>query len=100
MQTASRMDILPDAAVTDLTVIQQRLQNIQQRIQTIENNPLNVGSSAENAKLENLRSQLNMAVQDQKRLNQAMNGMDVSGANAAYLHLSQTISNTERYYQG
>ncbi len=97
MQTASRMDILPDAAVTDLTVIQQRLQNIQQRIQTIENNPLNVGSSAENAKLENLRSQLNMAVQDQKRLNQAMNGMDVSGANAAYLHLSQTISNTERY---
>lgn len=96
-QTAQGMDILPDAAVQDMNTMQQRLSAIQQRIQQIENNPVNVGADNANAELEQLRMQLNQAIQEQNSLNQAMQNMDVSAANDAYLHLSQTVGNTERY---
>lgn len=96
-QTAQGMDILPDAAVQDMNTMQQRLSAIQQRIQQIENNPVNVGADNANAELEQLRMQLNQAIQEQNSLNQAMQNMDVSAANDAYLRLSQTVGNTERY---
>ena len=96
-QTAQEMDILPDAAVQDMNTMQQRLSAIQQRIQQIENNPVNVGADNANAELEQLRMQLNQAIQEQNSLNQAMQNMDVSAANDAYLRLSQTVGNTERY---
>ena len=96
-QTAQGMDILPDAAVQDMNTMQQRLSAIQQRIQQIENNPVNVGADNANAELEQLRMQLNQAIQEQNSLNRAMQNMDVSAANDAYLRLSQTVGNTERY---
>lgn len=96
-QTAQGMDILPDAAVQDMNTMQQRLSAIQQRIQQIENNPVNVGADNANAELEQLRMQLNQAIQEQNSLNQAMQNMDVSAANDAYLRLSQIVGNTERY---
>lgn len=96
-QTAQGMDILPDAAVQDMNTMQQRLSAIQQRIQQIENNPVNVVADNANAELEQLRMQLNQAIQEQNSLNQAMQNMDVSAANDAYLRLSQTVGNTERY---
>lgn len=96
-QTAQGMDILPDAAVQDMNTMQQRLSAIQQRIQQIENNPVNVGADNANAELEQLRMQLNQAIQEQNSLNQAMQNMGVSAANDAYLRLSQTVGNTERY---
>lgn len=96
-QTAQGMDILPDVAVQDMNTMQQRLSAIQQRIQQIENNPVNVGADNANAELEQLRMQLNQAIQEQNSLNQAMQNMDVSAANDAYLRLSQTVGNTERY---
>ena len=96
-QTAQGMDILPDAAVQDMNTMQQRLSAIQQRIQQIENNPVNVGADNANAELEQLRMQLNQAIQEQNSLKQAMQNMDVSAANDAYLRLSQTVGNTERY---
>lgn len=96
-QIAQGMDILPDAAVQDMNTMQQRLSAIQQRIQQIENNPVNVGADNANAELEQLRMQLNQAIQEQNSLNQAMQNMDVSAANDAYLRLSQTVGNTERY---
>lgn len=96
-QTAQGMDILPDAAVQDMNTMQQRLSAIQQRIQQIENNPVNVGADNANAELEQLRMQLNQAIQEQNSLNQAMQNMDVSAANDAYLRFSQTVGNTERY---
>ena len=97
VQTASGMDILPDEAVLDMDVMQQRLRSIQQSIQQIESNPLNVGSDRTNAELEQLRSQLNTAIHEQNELNQAIQNMDVASANSAYLRLSQTVSRTERY---
>ena len=96
-QTAQGIDILPDEAVQDMTTMQQRLSAIQQRIQQIENNPVNMGTDQANAELEQLRMQLNQAIQEQNSLNQAMQNMDVSAANDAYLRLSQTVGNTERY---
>lgn len=96
-QTASGIDILPDAAMQDINAMGQRLQSIQQRIRQIENNPVNMGTDTANAELERLRAQLNMAVQEQNQLNRAMEDMDISAANDAYLRLSQTVSGTERY---
>ena len=96
-QTASGIDILPDAAMQDINAMGQRLQSVQQRIQQIENNPVNMGIDTANAELERLRAQLNMAVQEQNELNRAMEDMDISAANDAYLRLSQTVSGTERF---
>lgn len=96
-QTAQGMDVLPDAAVQDMNTMQQRLTAIQQRIQQIENNKVNFGTDQANAELEQLRGQLDSAIQAQNELNDAMQNMDVSAANDAYLRLSQTVGNTERY---
>lgn len=95
--TAAGTDMFPASAVSDMNSMQSRLQAIQQRIQQIESNPMNMGADTANAELEQLRSQLNRAVQDQEDLNRAMERMDVSAANEAYLRLSDTVSNTERY---
>lgn len=95
--TAAGTDMFPASAVADMNSMQSRLQAIQQRIQQIESNPMNLGTDTANAELEQLRSQLNQAVQDQEDLNRAMERMDVSAANEAYLRLSSTVSNTERY---
>jgi tape measure domain-containing protein len=103
-QTQSRIaaqvaqtDLFPDNAIADMNNMQNRLQAIQQRIQTIESNPLNMGSDTANAELEQLRGQLDQAVQEQEALNRAVENMDVEAANQAYLRLSQTVGNTERY---
>lgn len=95
--TAAGTDMFPASAVADMNSMQSRLQAIQQRIQQIESNPMNMGTDTANAELEQLRSQLNQAVQDQEDLNRAMERMDVSAANEAYLRLSNTVSNTEHY---
>lgn len=95
--TAAGTDMFPASAVADMNSMQSRLQAIQQRIQQIESNPMNLGTDTANAELEQLRSQLNQAIQNQEDLNRAMERMDVSAANEAYLRLSSTVSNTERY---
>lgn len=94
---AAQTDLFPDNAIADMNNMQNRLQAIQQRIQTIENNPLNMGSDTANAELEQLRGQLDQAVQEQEALNRAVENMDVEAVNQAYLRLSQTVGNTERY---
>lgn len=94
---AAQTDLFPDNAIADMNNVQNRLQAIQQRIQTIESNPLNMGSDTANAELEQLRGQLDQAVQEQEALNRAVENMDVEAANQAYLRLSQTVGNTERY---
>lgn len=94
---AAQMDLFPANAVADISGMQNRLQAIQQRIQAIESNPFNIGTDVANAELEQLRGQLDQAVQQQRALNRAVENMDVSAANEAYVRLSQTVSNTERY---
>ena len=90
-------NIFPPEAFQNLNSLAVRIDMVRERIQMIENNPVNIGTDAANAELEQLRSQLNRAVQEQNELNSAMQRMDVSAANTAYLNLSQTVGNTERY---
>lgn len=94
---AARTSVFPANMVNDMNTMQNRIQGIQQRIQAIENNPLNMGTDRANAELEGLRSQLDQAIQAQNEMNSAMERMDVSAANSAYMRLSQTVSTTERY---
>lgn len=96
-QNAAGTDIFSDSAMQDINSMGQRIQAVQQRIQQIENNPVNLGTDTANAELEELRSQLNQALQAQAALNQAVDNMDVSAANAAYNQLSSTVASTERY---
>lgn len=94
---AARTNVFPANMVNDMDAMQSRIQGIQQRIQAIENNPLNMGTDRASAELEGLRSQLDQAIQAQNEMNSAMERMDVSAANSAYMRLSQTVSTTERY---
>lgn len=96
-QNAAGTDIFSDSAMQDINSMGQRIQAVQQRIQQIENNPVNLGTDTANAELEQLRSQLNQALQAQEALNQAVDNMDVFAANAAYNQLSSTVASTERY---
>lgn len=94
---AFNTNILPPEAFQDLNRMAVRVDMLRDRIQQIANNPVNIGTDTANAELEQLRSQLNEALQAQNALNTAVQNMDVSGANSAYMNLSQSISSTERY---
>lgn len=94
---AYNTNIFPPEAFQNLNAMAVRIDNIRGRIQQMENNPLNIGSATANSELERLRAQLNQAVNEQNELNAAMDDMDVSAANDAYLRLNQIISGTERY---
>lgn len=94
---AYNTNLFPPESFQDLNRLAVRIDSVRDRIQQIENNPVNLGTDTANAELEQLRSQLNTVIQEQNELNQAMQNMDVSAANDAYLRLSQTVSGTERY---
>lgn len=96
-QVAAGMNMLPPGAAQDIQSVQARLQVVQQRIQQIEANPMNIGVDAANDGLEELRSQLYQAQQAQEALDDALENMDVRGANEAYIQLSQTVSHIEQY---
>ena len=96
-QQAFNTNLFPPQAFQDLNSLAVRMDMVRERIQQIENNPLNMGTNTANQELEQLRSQLNQAVQEQSQLNTAIKDMDIQTANGAYLRLSQTISHTEKY---
>ena len=96
-QQAYNTNVLSPEAFQDLNRLAVRIDTVRDRIHQIESNPLNMGTDTANAELEQLRSQLSQAVQEQNDLNTAMQNMDVSAVNDAYLRLSNTVSNTERY---
>ena len=94
---AFRTNNLPPDAFQDMNSLAVRIDNVRERIEQIENNPLNLGTDRANNELEQLRSRLSQAVQQQNELNSAIDQMDVQAANTAYLQLSQTIGSTESY---
>ncbi len=94
---AAQVNIFPPNMVADINNMQNRLQAIQTRIQAIESNPVNMGTDTANAELEQLRSQLYQAVQEQESMNRAVQNMDTQAANQSYLRLQQVIGGTERH---
>lgn len=94
---AYNTNLFPPESFQNLNALAVRIDNIRERIQQIENNPVNIGTDMANTQLEQFRFQLDRLVQEQNELSAAMQDMDVSAANEAYLRLSQTVSGTERY---
>lgn len=90
-------NIFPPEAFRNLNTMAVRVDMIRDRIQKIESNPLNMGKDTANAELERLRSQLNTMVQEQDKLNKAVQDLDVSAANDAYLKMNETVLKTEQY---
>lgn len=97
VQQAGSINIFSPEAQQDLSQIASRIEMIRTQIERMESNPVNIGSDAANAGMERLRSQLNSALKEQQALNRAVDSMDVESANEAYLQLSGTIADTERY---
>lgn len=89
--------IFPPEAFQNLNSMAVRIDDIRDRIRQIGSNPLNMGTDAANSEMERLRAQLDQAVAEQNELNAAMDAMDVSAANDAYMRLSRTVGGTERY---
>ena len=94
---AQNTSLLPREAFQDLSSLAGRMDTLRERIQQMENMPASMRTTAVNTNLEQLRIQLNTAVQEQNNLNEAMQNMDASAINSAYMRLSQTVSGTERY---
>lgn len=94
---AFQTTILSPEAFQDMNSLAVRVDNLRERVHAISENPLNMGTEQANSGLEQLRSQLNNAISQQNNLNDAMERGDISGINSAYLELSRTVSNTERY---
>lgn len=89
--------IFPPEAFQDLNSMAVRIDHIRDKISQLETSGAGMGFDAANSGIEHLREQLYQTMQIQAELNSAMENMDVSAANAAYLKLSQTVDNTERY---
>jgi tape measure domain-containing protein len=96
-QQAAYTDILPQEAISDMSSMATRIDQIRDKIDQISSNPLYMGTDAANAQLEQLRGQLNQSVTAQNALNRAVDNMDVPAANAAYQQLSHTVAGTEKY---
>ena len=94
---AEDMTIFSPKAQQDFDQISDRIKDIKDQISRIGQNPVNIGIDAASAGMEHLREQLNIALQEQQALGRAVKSMDVESANAAYLKLSATVSDTERY---
>lgn len=92
---SEQTSVFPKTMTADMQKMQSRITFIQQRIQAIQSNPMTMGLPSANAELEQLRSKLVQAVQQQKTLNRAVDSMDIETANAAYLQLSQTVGSAE-----
>lgn len=89
--------IFPPEAFQDLNSMAVRIDHIRDKISQLETSGTGMGFDAANTGIERLREQLSQTLQIQSELNYAVQNMDVSAANSAYLKLSQTVDNTERY---
>lgn len=89
--------IFPPEAFQDLNSMAVRIDHIRDKISQLETSGAGMGFDAANTGIERLREQLSQTLQIQSELNYAVQNMDVSAANSAYLKLSQTVDNTERY---
>lgn len=93
---AQSTHLLPETAMGDLEAMAGRIDAVRDRLEEIGTLSPGEGTDRMNQELEQLRGQLNQAIQEQQVLNTAVSGMDVQAANEAYLRLSQTIGGTER----
>lgn len=89
--------IFPPEMAMDLNSLSVRMDTLKEKIHEIENNKVNIGTDVANEQLEHMHEQLSQMVQQQNNLNSAIDRMDVSAANTAYMQLQHSVSNTERF---
>lgn len=89
-------DIFSPEAVQDMNQLAGRINLVRSRLQELENHPVGMGTERANSEMEVLRSRISQAVGQQQELNRAVQNMDASAANAAYLRLSNTVRGTEQ----
>lgn len=94
---AEQTSVFPAAMTKDMQNMQARITAVQNKIREIGAKPMKLVTAADSAMLEQLRGQLAGITSEQESVNAAVEAMDVSEANQAYLRLSQTVGNTERY---
>ena len=87
--------IFPNEVFHNMYDLSYRIDTIKNKIAQME--AMKLDTDIANNQIEQLRSKLSQAVEEQEELNRAVNKMDVSSANAAYLKLSKTIGGTEQY---
>lgn len=97
VQTAQRIQMPPEM-ISDLGNVNRRVQELQNAIKILESNPIDeIGVDKVNNQLEQLRGQFAQATAAQSQLNAAMERMDITAANTAYLQLNASVNNTQRY---
>ncbi len=94
---SEQTSVFPAAMTKDMQNMQARITAVQNKVREIGAKPINLVTAADSAMLEQLRGQLAGITNEQESLNAAVEAMDVSEANQAYLRLSRTVGNTERY---
>lgn len=93
---ASSTDIFPEAMVSDIARLNDRVARLRTTIAQIEQNPIDdIGAERANNAVELLRHQLNQAVASQEHLNLAMQNMDITSAHEAYRRLNHQLDAAE-----
>lgn len=96
-QAANEATVISPEASYDVQGLENRLYSLFGQIQKFQDTSLEVGTDEANNQLERLRSQMLHLQQLQSSLNQAMDAGSVEDINDAYLRLTQSISNAQRY---
>lgn len=94
-QQSFRGSFLPNDAVKDMTNMSLRMDNLQKKIQKMSSSKLHISTAEASSQIESLRLKMAEAENTQEELQAAMNSMDASAANAAYLKLDSQISSIE-----
>lgn len=94
---ASQLDLFPPGAASSINGLGYRIEEIREHINRMASEPVELETGQANAELEHIRSTLASMIEEQNRLNRAVDDMDIAGANQSYLRMSGTIRNTERY---
>lgn len=94
---AKNTDLFPNNMINDVQGLDSRITSLYYHIQNLSNQSLDdLGGEKVNNQIENLRNQLNMAIQLQEQLSSSMEEMDIDKANQSYHQLNTLIDNTER----
>lgn len=89
---ANRMNIIPPGMLNDVTMVQNRIQELANHVQEISNIPVDLRTDEMNQALEVLEGHLGEAVDIQGELTETMAAMDISAANTAYQELNDIIN--------
>lgn len=93
---AAGMDILPESALSDFNMVEERIQALQESMQGFSQIPLYLRTDAMNNQIENIRSQMEQIAGLQSAVSDSVIEMDVGGANASLQQLNTMLDGITR----